>query len=81
MSIASNHFNNKPVITDKYVFFSGGSLSNFYPCEIGLNNLIFKSSEQIFQWSKAFVFKDQRSMDLIYNSSNPKRIKTVWKTS
>ena len=68
-------------VTDKYVFFWGGELSNFHPCDIEFvyNKQTIKciSSEQFFMWWKAMVFNDHETADLILKAETPKEAKKL----
>ena len=68
-------------VTDKYVFFWQGELSNFYPCNITYlyDNAWVKctSSEQFFMWLKAIEFKDDVTAKLILNAKSPKECKQL----
>ena len=45
-------------ITDKYVFFWNGELSNWYGSGLIYESLAFYNSEQAFMWKKAIFFGD-----------------------
>ena len=69
-------------VTDKYVFFWGGELSNFYPCNItffGVDNCWYKftTSEQFFMWWKAIMFGDDETAKLILDAETPKEAKKL----
>lgn len=63
------------MITDKYVFFWQGKLSNFYKTEIHYQGMRFHSSEQLFMWFKAKFFNDEYRANLILESKTPKESK------
>ena len=72
-------------VTDKYVFFWGGELSNFHPCDItflGVDNHWYKftTSEQFFMWCKAITFKDEETAKLILDAETPKEAKKLGRT-
>jgi ribA/ribD-fused uncharacterized protein len=64
-------------VTDKYVFFWGEWLSNFYPCSIQYDSKEFKSSEQLFMYLKALFFKDLETAELILKTNTPKEAKKL----
>lgn len=64
-------------VTDKYVFFWGEWLSNFYPCSIQYDLKEFKSSEQLFMYLKALFFKDLETAELILKTNTPKEAKKL----
>lgn len=53
-------------ITNNFVFFWDGWLSNFYPCRIIFDSKVFKSSEQLFMYLKALYFGDLEVAEKIY---------------
>lgn len=63
------------MITDKYIFFWQGKLSNFYRTEIHYQGLHFHSSEQLFMYFKAKFFNDEYHARLILESKTPKESK------
>lgn len=58
-------------ITDKYVFFWGSELSNWYSAFFTYKNHNFANSEQAFMWEKAVTFKDNESADMILHTPSP----------
>lgn len=68
-------------ITDKYVFFWGGEFSNFFPCtikyEYNKKVYTFSSSEQLFMWLKAKVFKDDEIACEILKADTPHNAKKL----
>lgn len=68
-------------VTDKYVFFWGGELSNFHPCSIeftyGGREIKCISSEQFFMFWKAVTFNDHETAELILKAENPKEAKKL----
>jgi ribA/ribD-fused uncharacterized protein len=68
-------------VTDKYVFFWGGELSNFHPCSIEFvyNKQTIKciSSEQFLMYWKAITFNDHETADLILKAETPKEAKKL----
>lgn len=63
------------MITDEYIFFWQGKLSNFYRTEIHYQGLHFHSSEQLFMYFKAKFFNDEYHARLILESKTPKESK------
>lgn len=64
-------------ITNNFVFFWDGWLSNFYPCKIVFNNKVFCSSEQLFMYLKATFFKDYDIANQILKAKTPKEAKKL----
>lgn len=68
-------------ITDKFVFFHGGPLSNWYNCKILVptdsGNLEFRSSEQLFMYMKAMTFKDSETAQKILRCTTPREAKEL----
>lgn len=68
-------------ITDKYIFFWEGELSNFYPCNLSYlsDNTWIKctTSEQMFMWFKAITFQDYDTAKLILQAETPKEAKKL----
>lgn len=67
-------------MTDKYVFFWNGELSNWYPCRyknIRYKGLTFFNSEQAFMWEKAVYFGDMETAAEIVKNPDPSRCKRL----
>lgn len=64
-------------ITDKYVFFWGSELSNWYECRFRYKNLNFYNSEQAFMWEKAVFFGDMDTAALIMKTPSPNQCKKL----
>lgn len=68
-------------MNENYIFFwgyKGGNekvLSNFYYSKIKYKNLIFSSSEQLFMYKKAELFKDDQMKEKILKAKTPKEAK------
>lgn len=62
---------------DKYVFFWGGILSNFYPCTFVIDDIKFSSSEQAFMLFKACEFSDEQTALQIMQTNNPAKCKKL----
>lgn len=52
-----------------------GIFGNFFPIPIIINNVSFKTSEQLFQLMK---FKDEEPIKAVYNANNPKMTTKHW---
>jgi ribA/ribD-fused uncharacterized protein len=67
-------------VTDKYVFFWGSELSNWYECRVPFikyKGITFFNSEQAFMWEKAVYFGDMEIAKKIVETSNPKENKKL----
>jgi ribA/ribD-fused uncharacterized protein len=64
-------------ITDKYVFFWGSELSNWFECRFKYKNLKFYNSEQAFMWEKAVFFGDMDTAALIMKTPAPNQCKKL----
>ena len=53
----------------------GGIFGNFSPTSIIINNVVFKTSELLFQLMK---FKDEEPVIAVYNANNPKMTTKHW---
>lgn len=67
-------------ITDKYVFFWGSILSNWYTCEFEYKGIKFHNSEQAFMWEKAMFFGDEETAAKILKTPNPRENKRLGRT-
>lgn len=63
--------------TSTHVFFWNGVFSNFYPCKIRYNKMLFSSTEMIFMWEKALFFGDKDAANSILFSSDPAICKKI----
>ena len=54
-----------------------GQFSNWWPCEITYDNRTFCSSEQVFMYMKAKLFKDDIVAEKILQTTNQKTIKAL----
>jgi len=66
-------------ITDKYVFFWGSVLSNWYHAPFNYKNHHFENSEQAFMWEKANYFGDTEMAELILKTPAPNENKMLGK--
>ena len=63
--------------TDTHIYFWGSWLGNFHPCKFETKGMSFNSSEQLFMYMKALVFKDKEIAEKILQSSTPKEAKKL----
>lgn len=54
-----------------------GYLSNFYPSEFCLDGNVFSYAEQFLMWSKAKLFKDDVTAEMILQETDPDKIKAL----
>ena len=64
-------------ISNKYVFFWRGWLSNFWHAPFELDGLTFQNTEQYFMWKKAITFNDQDIADKILATNSPKEARRL----
>lgn len=64
-------------IHGNYAAFWGSVFSNFYPCNILIDNRWFNCSEQYFMYKKAMHFNDVEIAEEIMKTSDPKEIKKL----
>lgn len=66
-------------LNDKYKFFWGGPLSNFWECpnEIPFKGHLFKTSEHLFMYLKALEFDDTEIAEEILRAPDPKTAKKL----
>ena len=69
-------------VTDKYVYFWGEFLSNWYPSRFTVakdgKTLEFFNSEQYFMYEKAMTFGDKETaQEILDNGKNPKQAKAL----
>jgi ribA/ribD-fused uncharacterized protein len=65
------------LVTDKFVFFYGGSLSNFSPAPFNMYGHRFRTSEHAYMWFKAIEFGDSVSAWAIHTEPSPKDAKKL----
>lgn len=66
------------IITDTHIFFWGEEpYTNFTPCEVEWEKIVFRSSEQAFMWAKARHFKDETGMQKILEAKTPREAKKL----
>lgn len=64
-------------VTDKYLFFWGGFLSQWAKCKFTENNISFNTCEQYMMYHKAMVFSDTVTAQEILKVSDPKKQKAL----
>ena len=64
-------------ITDKYVFFWNGFLSQWYPSQMTIDGIKFTSCEQYMMYKKAELFDDTEIMWDILLTDSPKEQKRL----
>ena len=64
-------------ITDTHIYFWGSIYSNWEPCKINYNSLLFESSEHLFMYLKAQYFNDIETANLILKTSSPSEAKAL----
>jgi len=67
-------------VTDKYVFFWGSELSNWYECRVPFikyKGITFFNSEQAFMWEKVVFFGDMEAAQNIVKNPDPARCKRI----
>jgi len=65
------------MITDKYVFFWGGTCSQWAPSKFEIDNITYNCAEQYMMAKKALLFKDKEAHEKIMESKSPKEQKTI----
>ena len=64
-------------ITDKYIFFYGGVFSQWYSCDIIIDNIKYCTGEQYMMACKARLFDDIASEVDIMRNSDPSKQKKI----
>jgi ribA/ribD-fused uncharacterized protein len=67
-------------ITNDYVFFWGGVFSQWYSCNIVIDNIEYNCAEQYMMVEKARLFKDIVAEAAIMHASTPKHQKAIGRT-
>lgn len=62
---------------DRYFFFYGGELSQWFPCEFSVGEVEYNCAEQYMMAEKARLFGDENSLEEIMESSNPREQKSL----
>ena len=60
------------MITKDYVFFWGGTFSQWAPSEFIIDGVKYVTAEQYMMAKKALLFKDQESYESIMRTSDPR---------
>ena len=63
--------------TDKYVFFWGGTFSQWCPSEFTIDGVKYNCCEQYMMAKKALLFKDMDAYSEIMNTKGPKEQKAI----
>jgi ribA/ribD-fused uncharacterized protein len=63
--------------TDKYVFFWGGTYSQWYPSKFTIDNIEYNCCEQYMMAKKALLFEDFESYKKIMTTKGPKEQKAL----
>lgn len=64
-------------LTSTHCYFWGSIFSNFHPCRLNYNRIVFSNSEQAFMYAKAIIFKDLGIAQQIIEQPNPKEAKAL----
>ena len=64
-------------ITDKYVFFYGGALSQWHKVPIFYREIMFNCAEQAMMYHKAMLFNDTVTAQKILDTDSPKAQKAL----
>lgn len=62
--------------SDKYVFFWGGTFSNWFKSDFVIDGVTYNCAEQYMMLKKALMFGDYESAKKIMNTKDPKRQKS-----
>jgi hypothetical protein len=65
------------MITDKYVFFWGGTFSQWCPSEFTIEGVTYNCAEQYMMAKKAMLFNDSNAYEQIMNTSHPLTQKAI----
>jgi ribA/ribD-fused uncharacterized protein len=57
--------------TDKFVFFSDGFFSQFYPSRMKIDDIYYSCSQQYMMYQKALLFKDRDAAERIMQTESP----------
>lgn len=64
-------------VTDNYILFWGGELSNFYYSPFVEDGKLFPTNEHYFMYQKAKFFDDKEAMEKILKADLPKDAKRI----
>ncbi len=64
-------------VTDKYIFFYGSYLSQWYQSDFIVDGITFNTAEQYMMYCKAMLFSDNNTASLILNTTDPKEQKRL----
>ena len=65
------------MITDKYVFFWGGTFSQWCPSEFTIEGVTYNCAEQYMMAKKAMLFNDSNAYEQIMKTSHPSTQKAI----
>lgn len=65
------------IIDEKFVFFYGGPLSQWYSKNFSIDGLTYNTAEQYMMAAKAYYFGDDAILQKILKSSNPSEQKAL----
>lgn len=68
---------NKNNMKNDFVFFWGGTFSQWYPSKFTINNIEYNCAEQYMMAKKALLFRDKESYNKIMNSKDPSYQKQI----
>jgi len=57
--------------TDKFLFFSDGFFSQFYPSRMKIDDIYYSCSQQYMMYQKALLFQDRDAADKIMETESP----------
>lgn len=67
----------KEIVTDKYVYFKTGPLSQWTTSPFNAHGIRFLNCEQYMMYRKALAFNDTESIELIKQTPNPPSVKDI----
>jgi ribA/ribD-fused uncharacterized protein len=67
-------------IHDKFVFFYGGPLSQWYPSKFTIDGVNYNTAEQFMMAKKAEYFDDQDALSKILKTNDPAEQKAIGRT-
>jgi ribA/ribD-fused uncharacterized protein len=65
------------MITDKYVFFWGGTMSQWHASEFEIDGQKYTCAEQYMMYKKASLFEDEDVANAIMRTNNPREQKAL----
>ena len=64
---------------EKFTLFYGGIFSQWYPCKIVIDDVVYNCAEQFMMAEKAILFKDLETLEKIMSTDNPAKQKKLGK--